>query len=426
MSEQTGRLAVPEKSSFFRRFYLDQRTPALIRSFPATSGSESHLPLENGTSPQAGRLWWFAEEIHMPPITPVRFSPAVEDVAPDEAKTIEGLNDTFDVILERTSEDGGHAIRSVHAKSHGILEGELTIDGGLPPELAQGLFTNPGIHKVVLRMSTNAGDILPDSVSLPRGLAIKVLDVEGERLPGADGNTQDFVMVNGPVFQAKTAEKFLGNLRMLAKTTDRMERTKVALSAVLRGVNNALGAVGIESPAINSLGGAPNVEPLGETYYSATPFRYGDYIAKLSLRPVEPAMTALTGKIIDVDGRDNAIREDVRDEMRSIDAVWEFRVQLCRDLEKQPIEDSTVEWSEDEAPFQRVGIIRANAQDSWQQDRVRDVEDTMRFSVWTGLAAHQPLGNINRARRDTYRHSADFRASFNGCPYHEPRAAELS
>ena len=30
------------------------------------------------------------------------------------------------------------------------------------------------------------------------------------------------------------------------------------------------------------------------------------------------------------------------------------------------------------------------------------------------------IGYINRARRDTYRHSADFRARVNGCPYHEP------
>jgi hypothetical protein len=44
----------------------------------------------------------------------------------------------------------------------------------------------------------------------------------------------------------------------------------------------------------------------------------------------------------------------------------------------------------------------------------------MCFSIWTGLGAHRPLGNINRARNETYRHSADFRARVNGCPYHEP------
>ena len=33
-----------------------------------------------------------------------------------------------------------------------------------------------------------------------------------------------------------------------------------------------------------------------------------------------------------------------------------------------------------------------------------------------------PIGNINRARKDPYRHSANFRQRFNGCPIHEPSA----
>ncbi|RIY02680.1 catalase [Aureimonas flava] len=351
---------------------------------------------------------------------PVRYGPEVETIRPDEGETVQGLKDAFDTILERTAEDYGHAVRSVHAKAHGILEGELVVDAHLPPELAQGLFARPGTHRVLMRMSTNAGDILPDAISLPRGLALKVFDVPGERLPGSEGAAQDFVMVNGPVFQAKTADKFLGNLKMLAATTDRAEGAKKVVSSVLRGVTSALGAVGIESPALNSLGGAPNVEPLGETYYSTTPFRYGAHIAKFSLRPVAPAMTALAGETIDVDGRDDAIREEVRREMADMDAEWEFRVQLCRDLDRQPVEDPTVEWDEAEAPFQRVGIVRAKAQDSWDAARVQAVNEEMRFSIWTGIADHRPLGNINRARREPYRHSADFRARFNGCPYHEP------
>jgi hypothetical protein len=358
---------------------------------------------------------------------PVRFTRDVEQFQPDEAETIEGLKQAFDVILERTADDYGHAVRSVHAKSHGILEGKMQVVPDLPPELAQGLFARPGTHKVYLRMSTNAGDILPDSISLPRGMAIKVLDVEGDRLPGSEGTAQDFVFVNGPIFQAKTADKFLGNLKLLAKTTDRMEGAKKAVSATLRGVRHAFEAAGAKPPtALNSLGGAPQSEPLGDTYYTTVPFRYGDHIAKFSLAPVAPSMTALTGQEIAVEGRENAIREDVQKEMQGIDALWEFRVQLCRDLEKQPVEDPTVAWDEEDAPFITVATIRANAQDSWDPALVEKVNEQMRFSVWTGIAAHQPLGNINRARRDPYRHSADFRAAFNNCPYHEPQKSEAS
>ena len=358
----------------------------------------------------------------MPLADPIRYTPAVEEIAPDEAETIHGLNETFDTILETTAKDYGHAVRSVHAKAHGILAGRLTVHPDLPPELAQGLFAKPGEHKVYLRLSTNAGDILPDAVSLPRGLALKVLDVEGERLPGAAGATQDFVMVNGPVFQTRTADKFLGNLKLLAKTTDRLEGTKTVLSSVLQGVNTALGAIGIESSKLQSLGGAPNIDPLGETYYSVTPFRYGDYIAKFSIAPVASSLLALKDRKIDVSDRPDAIRETVQSEMAGIDAVWALRVQLCRDLEAQPVEDPTVAWDEEAAPFQTVATIMVPRQDSWDDAQVKAVDEAMHFSVWTGLKAHQPLGNINRARRETYQHSADFRARFNGCPLHEPGA----
>lgn len=351
---------------------------------------------------------------------PIRYSPDVEESQPDEAKTIQGLNEAFDEILETVAKDTGHAVRSVHAKAHGILEGVLRIDADLAPELKQGLFAAPGEHRVYLRISTNAGDVLTDAISLPRGLAIKVLDVEGERLPGAEGKTQDFIMVNGPVFQAKTADKFLGNLKLLAKTTDKAEGAKAALSTVLRGVNKALSAVGIESTKIASLGGAPNVDPLGETYYSVTPFRYGDYIAKFSVAPASPDLQKLTGTEIDASDDPDAIRHTVQREMQSLVAVWDFRVQLCRDLEKQPVEDPTVEWKEEDSPPMKVGTITVGYQDSWDKERVEKVDEEMRFSIWTGLAAHRPLGNINRARNEPYKRSSQFRERFNRCPIHEP------
>jgi hypothetical protein len=354
----------------------------------------------------------------LPP--PIRYSPSVETIDPDEQQIIGDINATFDELLTTTANDYGHAVRSVHAKAHGILAGTMTIHDNLPPELAQGMFATPGEHQVIMRISTNAGDLLPDTVSLPRGLALKVLDVEGERLPDATGRTQNFVLVNGPVFQNKKADQFLSNLKLLVKTTDRIEGTKEVLSSVLRGLNTVLTTVGIESPKVQTLGGAPNSDPLGETYYSATPFRYGDHIAKFAVFPVSKDLTDQTGTTIDATNRPNALREVIRSETQAFDMVWELRVQLCRDLEKQPVEDSTVEWKEDDTPFQTVATIRAAPQDSWSDELVQQVDEEMRFSIWLGLEAHRPLGNINRARKTPYERSAQFREKFNGCPIHEP------
>ncbi|MCQ0969652.1 catalase family protein [Paracoccus sp. TK19116] len=355
--------------------------------------------------------------------SPIPFDPSLETISDDERQVVSDLNQSFREITETTAEDCEFALRSVHAKSHGILEGSLTIDEGLPPELSQGLFSKSGTYPLILRMSTNAGDMLDDSIALPRGLAMKVMDVEGQRLPDSEGTTQDFIMINAPAFAAPDAESFSKNLSLLAKTTDRVEWLKKIAAGMFKVVNAALDKVGVgQIDALALMGGMPNVEPMGETYNSAVPFRYGDYVAKFSLRPIAPWMRDLTGETIDASDRPNAVREDVRAEMFRGDAEWEFCVQLLRDVDKQPIEDASAEWPEDVSPFQRVGVVRAASQDSWLDSRVETVNMHRRFSPWTGLEAHRPLGNVNRARKQTYRASADLRSSLNNCPYHEPGA----
>lgn len=68
---------------------------------------------------------------------PIRYSPALEQAEEGEAETIAGLEAALTEILETTSQDYGHAVRAVHAKSHGLIEAELTVLEGLPPDYAQ-------------------------------------------------------------------------------------------------------------------------------------------------------------------------------------------------------------------------------------------------------------------------------------------------
>ena len=103
----------------------------------------------------------------------LRYGPGVEEPEPDEVDTGRALTETMRSISAKTLEDCGHALRSVHAKSHGLLDGTLTV-GPLPPLLAQGLFARPGRYPVVMRLSTIPGDILDDGVSTPRGVALKI------------------------------------------------------------------------------------------------------------------------------------------------------------------------------------------------------------------------------------------------------------
>ena len=356
------------------------------------------------------------------PTDPVRFDPSMERVGPNEAETLAGLIEALRSISETTFAHSGHAIRAVHAKSHGVLRGKVAILPGLPPYFAQGLFAKPGEYNMAMRFSTLPGDILDDGVSTPRGLAIKVIGVDGSRLPGSENDTtQDFVLVNGPAFAAPTAEAFLGSLKTLAKTTDKAAGLKKALSAVTRTAESVLEAFGTKSPTLLTMGGQPETSILGETFYSQAPILYGDYIAKIAVAPVSLRLTALTGQKLDMSGKPNALRQSVEEYFDLNDGEWEIRVQLCTDLETMPVEDASVVWPEDKSPYVTVARITVPSQNSWSAEGIAAIDEGMAFSPWHGLAAHRPLGSVMRARNNTYTGSADFRATHNGCPIHEPR-----
>lgn len=353
---------------------------------------------------------------------PVPFTPNVEVRAEDEAETIQGLNEQIRLIQETTAKDYGTAVRGVHAKGHAIVKGKLEVLPGIAPELAQGLFSTPGSYDALLRFSTLPGDILDDSVSVPRGLAIKLFDVPGERLPGSENNTtQDFILVNGPAFASPTPNAFLANLKMLAKTTDVGEGLKKGLSATMQTLDAALETVGIQSPTIQTLGGAPNTHPLGETYYTQVPLRHGGYIAKLSVAPISINLTELAGSKVDTSGRPGALREDMGEVLIEQDSVWEVRVQLCTDLEKMPVEDTSVVWDEKVSPYVAVARLTVLAQLGWERGLSEHQEQAVAYSPWHGLTAHQPIGGVNRARKPTYERSVQFRGERNGCPVHELR-----
>ncbi|MGE8216343.1 MAG: catalase family protein [Stenotrophomonas maltophilia] len=350
----------------------------------------------------------------------VAYSPALEQREPDEEATIAALATLFTDMASTVAGHEGHAHRAVHAKGHALLRGRFQVLPDLPAELAHGLFARAGAYDALVRLSSPPAEQLPDNVSTPRAMAVKILGVQGPRVDGGEErHSQDFLMVNGPAFSTPGVQGFLRSARLLAATTERMPRTKQVLSATLRGAEAALEAVGGESATLKALGGEPRHHPLGETYFTQVPFLYGPYMAKFSWVPVSPALLALTGQALP-SGAD-AQREAVAAFFAQLSAPveWELRVQLCRDVERMPIEDASVPWPEALSPFVAVGRLAVQAQRSWSED-AEAAEDALAFAPWHALAAHRPLGSLNRARRVVMAASRRFRSQFNGCPLHEP------
>ncbi len=370
------------------------------------------------------RTDWRVGRIYNPRMTaePIHYSPALEVPEDGEAETLAGLMEALRGIADTTFKDSGHAIRSVHAKSHGLLRAELRVAEGLPPLLAHGIFAQPGSWPVLMRFSSTPGDILDDSVSTPRGLAVKVVGVQGERLPGSEGAvTQDFVLINGDTFATPGPKKFLGSLKLLAVTTDKVPNLKKALSAVLRGAEKVVEAFGGESGVLKGLGGHPYTHPLGETYFSQVPILFGPYMVKLSIAPIAPALLALTDAPLAINGHPNGLRDAVVDYFASQRAEWEIRVQFCTDLAAMPIEDASVTWPQEQSAYIAVARLVAEPQAAWSAARAAAVDEGMGFSPWHGIAAHRPIGAVMRVRKAAYEMSIRQREAHSGHVVAEPQ-----
>jgi catalase len=317
-----------------------------------------------------------------------------------------------------------HAYRPVHAKSHGVVVGTMEVLSNLPPALAQGLFAKPGTYPVLLRFSTNPGDLLADSVSSPRGLGIKVLNVDGEMMPTHAGNTtQDFVCINAKAFGVADPAAFVQQIKLLDKTLELPETVKQVVSTIARGVNVGLRAIGVHAGALDNLG-HPFTHPLGETYSTVAPVRFGEYVAKISFAPLSDNLKQLTDKHVDAGHGFNPLEEALREFFKTNTCVWQVRAQLATDLEATPIEDASKEWPEDKAPWEPVGTITVAPQESYSDSRQIFFDEQLSFSPWHALAAHQPLGGIMRSRRLAYEEAQKFRAARNLREHVEPKAIE--
>ena len=355
----------------------------------------------------------------------VPYSDSVETIQPDEQKTFDDIAATMKDIMHKIGDRQRHTTRAVHAKSHALVKAEMTIKDGLPEPLRQGLAAQPGTYGVIMRFSTNPGDILSDHISSPRGLAIKIVGLDGEKVPNHAGEkTQDFPMVNGPTFDTADAAGFLKNMKLLDKNANAPEAVKQAVSTASRIGENVLEAVGLKSSFLKGFGEPAN-NPLGEVYFTQAAVRWGNYFGKVALVPVSENLVELYKKGLPHKSDWNALRDEFsRFFKEEAEAVWELRVQLCTDLEKMPVEDAHQEWDEKDSPYLAVATLTAKAQEIYSDERRVYVDEKLSFNPWHALAAHRPLGNINRARFQAYQMSNKFRTEREGRERLEPKSID--
>jgi len=351
----------------------------------------------------------------------VPYSDDLEHIPPDEEQMINGIVDALHRNNVRAYERHQHAIRDAHSKGHGLLRGELTVYSGLDDDLRQGLFATPATYPVIARLSSTAPEIRSDQVHGVRGIAIKVLGVEGPRTRVEfPGSSQDFIMVNSPTFPSKDVRDYLGSMGFAAKLAQTPDFALKLNNTVLRGIAAILRRLHLELPPKVALFARENEHLLGQTYHSASPLRYGKYVAKISVWPLSDSVTQLKTTVIAPRTGYDAHADAVAEFFRTNSAEYEMRVQLCTDPAVMSIDDATVDWPEHLSGFQRVAKLTFPPQNPASAARRVYAEDVLSFNSWNGLADHRPMGGINRLKVKVYLASSKFRHDMNHVKRQEP------
>lgn len=133
--------------------------------------------------------------------------------------------------------------------------------------------------------------------------------------------------------------------------------------------------------------------------YSQTAYRFGNYIMKYSLVPSSDMQRKLHQETVQPSDAPDVLQHWLRDFHLNHEAEYEFQVQLCENLDEQPIEDASKVWDEEKYPWQTVARLVIPKQDSNDPARKTFWQDYVVINPWHGLVSLQPLGGSNRLRR---------------------------
>jgi hypothetical protein len=334
---------------------------------------------------------------------------AEEEIPADEAALTQGIIEDAIRIVEQ-HRDNTRVLRDAHAKAHGCVKAELTVLQNLAPELRHGVLAEPGkTWQAWMRLSN--GNAYPqfDSARDARGMAIKLLDVPGDKLLSskATAGDQDFVMFNHPVFFVRDVAEYKQNFAAQANG-QKIQAFFPSLDPRTWEIRHLIIALKTLAPAPDS--------PVEVTYNSIAPFKLGPHNIKYRVIPdpqscppyeLPEQNTALPNFLR------NALYQQLS--LDRVPACFALQVQRQDANYYMPIEDTSVEWSEDISPFETVATVTVPAQDF--DSREKNVAcDNLSFNPWHALPEHRPIGGINRLRKAVYEAVSVYRHQRNAAP----------
>jgi hypothetical protein len=323
------------------------------------------------------KQWWASL---FAPVAPPQPDPPQEPDTPQQQLTNAIV--TASLAAQRQT---GPDLRQIHAKSHGLVWAQFIVEPNLPSELQAGLFASATTYPAWVRFSNGGapekgGILKADREPDVRGIAIKVMQVAGEKCLEDETETQDFAFSNFPTFFAPNLQDYadLFRARGGGLSPERMKELGPSLQR------------------FQQINGQKVGNPLLIQYWSMAPFRCGTEIVKMSVRPQAPETPPVS-----LPDAINYLREAMVKALAQQDYQFDFLVQKFVNETKTPTENLLQEWQSEDTPYVKVATLRIPQQVFDYEER-KHLDAGMFFTPWHTIAAHEPIGSVNLARKKLY------------------------
>ncbi len=336
---------------------------------------------------------------------------AEERVDGDEKQSLDAIIDLMADQMRGHFKPGAYE-RGGNTKTHGVLRATVTIRDDLPAHCRQGVFATPQSYPAYVRFSGPGPDVPADIRDVGFvSMAVKLMDVPGQKLMDEEKFTQDFITICTPTFVTP-------NTRENAKL-QYWSLVDMPLYYFLNPKDPHL-----LDFFMQSLWNETQYNPLGHRYWSCTPYLLGEGQAMLySFAPKTKVDTRIPGIPF---GRVpfNYLRENMIKTLDRQDVAFDLLIQIQTDPFRMPIENAAVLWPEKLSPYIPAATVHI-PQQKFDSEAQFAFAKRLKMNPWHCLPEHRPLGNQNRARLRMYYELSQFRQEMNTTTHLEPTGQEV-